>query len=186
MNPSTPLSTAHLNPTSPSQKSDLQKGEVQARTIDESGELSAQLGLFSNADLFAWPCTGPGPLTHLDVSKRQIKHYWRARQAPILSTSWRLAKTVYPAGTFHEGYLLYWRHPSPLTRGDNELDQMRAAWINPDTLKWYVNFVPMIGSGAHWAGSRGQSESLEAAQADCLKRLRRMAGFSLGVLEVSQ
>ena len=149
--------------------------------------MTAQLGLFSNTDLFAWPCTGPGPLTRLDVSKHQVKHHWRARQAPLLSTSWRLEHTDHrQVGEFKDPtYSLYWRHPSPLTRGVNELDQRRAASINPVTLKWRVCFIPMIGSGNHWAWSRGQSESLEAAQADCIKRLRRMAGFNLGVLEVA-
>lgn len=142
--------------------------------------MTAQIDMFNDRAVFAWPCTGPGPLTHLDISRNGIKHYWRAHRAPILSARWAMLP-VYGDDRLQ----LHWRHPSPNTRGENERDRIVAASINPDGFYWSVRFVPLAGTDRHWAWSGGQSTSMEAAKIDTLARLHRMVGYHMARTEVA-
>ncbi len=73
---------------------------------------------------------------------------------------------------------LYWRHPSPNTRGENEVDRQLAVSVNPESFRWSVFFVPLVGV-AGWPWSRGESASLENAKRDSMARLMRIAGYHL-------
>jgi hypothetical protein len=73
---------------------------------------------------------------------------------------------------------LYWTHPSPNTRAENELQRSVAVSINPECCVWTVRFIPLVGVTG-WPWSRGQSESLQAAKNDALARLMRLAGYHL-------
>lgn len=138
----------------------------------------SQGDLFRSQAVYRWPANGPGALTHKTRGR-----WWRARSAPVLSASW---VSVPASSQLDERMQLYWLHPSPLTRADNEARRLVAASINVDTCRWWVSWVGMVGRD-NWPWSRGQSQDIEAAKGDTLGRLFRMAGYHLqrSALEVS-
>jgi len=134
--------------------------------------LHSQADIFRSQAVYRWPATGPGVMTHQTQGR-----YWRARVAPVLGSDWvRVPATV----ELESRLVRVWRHPSPLTRGQNEVREMVAASINLSTLRWWVSWPVLVGSAAgSW--SRGQSASVEAAQADAMQQLRRRAGYHCAV-----
>ena len=132
--------------------------------------LPNQADLFRSQAVYQWPANGPGALTHQTGGR-----WWRARSAPVLSASW---VSVPAEAELDERMQLYWLHPSPLTRADNELRRLVAASINVETCRWWVSWVGMVGrENRPW--SRGQSTDIESAKVDCLARIMRVAGYHL-------
>jgi len=134
--------------------------------------------LFRSQAVYKWPCSSSGDKTHEE--DRLAYQFWRARSAPLLSSSW---ETVWLDHTqvdvFEDERLqLYWRHPSPITRAENECERWLAVSINIECYAWIVQFIPLVGVTG-WPWSRGQSDSLEAAKRDSLARLMRLAGYHL-------
>jgi len=131
-----------------------------------------QIDLFRSQAVYRWPAIGPGVMTHQTQDR-----YWRARVAPVLACRW---VEVPATAELDRRLVRVWRHPSPLTRAENEVREMVAASINLSTLGWWVSWPVLVGSvGGSW--SRGRSESVEAAQDDAMKQLLRRAGYHCAV-----
>jgi len=137
-----------------------------------------QCDLFRSQAVYKWPCRGPGDKTHED--DRLAYRFWRARSAPLLSSDWSLEMDDHSqSGVFEDKRLrLYWNHPNPITRAQNERERWLAVSINPECFAWIVRFIPLVGVTG-WPWSKGQSDSLEAAKRDALARLMRVAGYHL-------
>ena len=137
-----------------------------------------QLDIFQSQAVYKWPCTAAGDHTHED--DRLAYRFWRARSAPLLSSCWKtvLIDNTQSGVLEDERLQLYWQHPAPITRADNELDKWVAVSINPDCCAWTVRFIPLVGVTG-WPWSRGRSDSLGAAKRDALARLMRLAGYHL-------
>lgn len=138
----------------------------------------SQGDLFRSQAVYKWPCSGPGDKTHAE--DRIAYRFWRTRSAPHLSASWVIEMEDHSqVGAFEDERIrLYWTHPSPITRADNENERYLAVSINPESCAWIVQFIPIVGVTG-WPWSRGKSDSIEGAKKDSLSRLMRLAGYHL-------
>jgi len=137
-----------------------------------------QRDLFRSQAVYKWPCTAAGDHTHEE--DRLAYRFWRARSAPHLSASWVVEMEDHSqVDVFEDERLrLYWTHPSPITRAENEHERWLAVSINTECYAWIVRFIPLVGVTG-WPWSRGQSDSIESAKRDSLARLLRLAGYHL-------